>query len=91
MLRGLRGGDLRGLRGDDQEGGDHLEGAAALRTGLQELPGIGPAGAQIFCREAQAVWPELVPYLDRKALQGAKRAGLPEASDRLARLVPERT
>lgn len=77
-------GDLRELRGDDREG------AAALRTGLQEFPGIGPAGAEIFCREVQAVWPELVPYLDRKALQGARRAGLPEDPNRLARLVPER-
>lgn len=72
-------GDLRRLRSDDTE---------RVRTGLQTFPGIGPAGADIFCREAQTVWPELVPYLDRKALQGAARAGLPDDPHRLARLVP---
>lgn len=73
-------GDLRRLRSED---------VGQLRTGLQSFPGIGPAGADIFCREVQAVWPELVPYLDRKALQGAARAGLPEDTSKLAALVPE--
>lgn len=73
-------GDLRRLRSEN---------IGQLRTGLQSFPGIGPAGADIFCREVQAVWPELVPYLDRKALQGAARAGLPEDTSKLAALVPE--
>lgn len=77
-------GDLRRLR---PAGSDSV---AELCSGLQTFPGIGPAGADIFCREVQAVWPELVPYLDRKTLQGAKRAGLPEAPKALARLVPDR-
>lgn len=74
-------GDLRRLRPADPED------IAELRSGLRAFPGIGPAGADIFCREAQAVWRELVPYLDRKTLQGAKRAGLPEDPKALARLV----
>lgn len=28
---------------------------------LQEFPGIGPTGVDIFCREAQAIWPWLRP------------------------------
>ncbi|WP_406631105.1 endonuclease [Amycolatopsis sp. WGS_07] len=55
---------------------------------LTEFPRIGPTGAQIFCREAQAVWTWLRPYFDRKALDGAKKAGLPANLDRLAELVP---
>ncbi|MGW7539115.1 endonuclease [Amycolatopsis sp. NPDC054798] len=55
---------------------------------LAEFPRIGPTGAQIFCREAQAVWPWLRPYFDRKALDGAKKAGLPANPERLAELVP---
>ncbi|WP_329171702.1 endonuclease [Streptomyces sp. NBC_01477] len=65
------GGDLRRLR--DEAGGD----TAAIRRGLQEFPGVGPAGADIFLREAQAVWPQAAPYLDAKALQGARALGLP--------------
>ncbi|WP_409180945.1 endonuclease [Amycolatopsis sp. VS8301801F10] len=55
---------------------------------LTEFPRVGPTGAQIFCREAQAVWPWLRPYFDRKALDGAKKAGLPADPERLAKLVP---
>jgi hypothetical protein len=51
------------------------------------VPRLGPVGADIFSREAQEVWPELRPYLDRKALDGAERIGLPADPDRLAHLV----
>jgi hypothetical protein len=74
-------GDLRRLR--DEAGGD----VAMLRSLLRKLPRLGPVGADIFCREAQQVWPELRPYLDRKALDGAKKVGLPTDPDRLARLA----
>jgi len=56
---------------------------------LAEFPRIGPTGAQIFCREAQAVWPWLRPYFDQRALTGAKKAGLPTDPRRLAKLVPD--
>ncbi|WP_030606401.1 endonuclease [Streptomyces sclerotialus] len=75
-------GDLRKLR--DEAGGD----VGRLRELLQKVPGLGPAGADIFLREAQAVWPDLVPYIDAKAVQGAERLGLPKDSGALARLVP---
>lgn len=47
----------------------------------------GPAGADLFLREAQRVWPEAAPYLDRKALDGAERLGLPKDPDRLVKLA----
>ncbi|CAL9658947.1 endonuclease [Streptomyces sp. enrichment culture] len=75
------GGDLRRLR--DEADGDVRE----LRRLLQEFPGVGPTGADIFLREAQLVWPEAGPLLDRKALQGAERLGLPSDRDRLLSLA----
>ncbi|WP_336323099.1 endonuclease [Streptomyces lavendofoliae] len=75
------GGDLRRLR--DKAGGD----VGKLRALLQEAPGIGPAGADIFLREVQGVWPDLSPYLDGKTLEGAARLGLPADPQALARLV----
>lgn len=74
-------GDLRRLRA--QADGDREQ----LRELLKQFPRIGDTGADIFCREAQAVWPELRPYFDSKALEGASRVGLPADEKRLAKLV----
>ncbi|HKS49182.1 MAG TPA: endonuclease [Amycolatopsis sp.] len=76
-------GDLRKLR--DRADGDR----AKLRELLREVPRLGPVGVDIFCREAQQVWPELRPYLDDKARKGAERLGLPDDPAKLAELVPE--
>lgn len=75
-------GDLRRMRAAAD--GDVRE----LRRLLQRVPRIGPVGADIFCREAQAVWPQLRPYLDRRAREGARRLDLPTDPERLADLVP---
>ncbi|MFF9864620.1 endonuclease [Streptomyces sp. NPDC013953] len=75
------GGDLRRMH--EKSGGD----PERLRALLQEVPGIGPAGADIFLREAQGVWPELAPYLDDRTLDGAERLGLPTDREELAGLV----
>ncbi|MGJ5751765.1 endonuclease III [Streptomyces puniciscabiei] len=74
-------GDLRRLH--EEAHGDTGE----LRRLLQEEPGIGPAGADIFLREAQRVWREIAPYLDDKALSGAQRLGLPKDPDKLTELA----
>ena len=76
------GDDLRRM-GDAAE-----EDPRRLEKLVAEFPRIGPTGAQIFCREAQAVWPWLRPYFDRRALTGAQKAGLPTDPGRLAKLVP---
>lgn len=73
------GGDLRRLR--KEADGDVGE----LSRLLQEVPGMGPAGAAIFLREVQRVWPEVAPYLDEKALSGARRLDLPDDPERLVR------
>ncbi|MFB4311877.1 endonuclease [Actinomadura sp. GTD37] len=57
---------------------------------LQEFPGIGPTGADIFCREAQAVWPWLRPHIDDQVKKGAERLGLPADPGTLAGKVPDK-
>ncbi|MFD8891839.1 endonuclease [Streptomyces sp. NPDC059566] len=74
-------GDLRRLR--DAAEGD----ADRIRELLQQVPRIGPVGADIFCREAQGVWPELCPSFDDRAREAAAELGLPSSPDGLARLV----
>ncbi|AHH97398.1 endonuclease [Kutzneria viridogrisea] len=70
-------GDLRRIR----------DNKSRVRAHLQEFPGIGEVGADIFCREAQAVWPELRPCFDKRALDSARQRGLPHNADELAGLV----
>ncbi|MCX4787411.1 MULTISPECIES: endonuclease [unclassified Streptomyces] len=77
------GGDLRRLR---READGDLD---ILRSGLRRTPGMGPAGADIFVREVQAVWPETAPFLDGKALQGAEKLGLPASPANLVRLAEQ--
>jgi endonuclease III len=57
------GGDLRGLR-------DGEDGVDGLSRALQRFKGIGPAGAAIFLREVQGVWPDVAPYVDELASKG---------------------
>src|SRR5438309_1206945 len=59
-------GDLRRLREESDP-----------KQALQDVPGLGPTGVDIFLRDVQSLWPEFAPYIDRKALDGAKRLGLP--------------
>ncbi|GAA2761687.1 endonuclease [Streptomyces paradoxus] len=81
LLNERWGGDLRRLRRE-------ADGKAAeLRRLLQEFPGLGPAGADIFLREVQGLWPEAAPYVDAKALQGAERLDLPKDPERLTELA----
>jgi endonuclease III len=71
-------GDLRGLA--DAAGGDRGR-AADL---LQDFPGVGPLGADIFLREAQTVWSWLRPYLGRRAGEAAAELGIPHTERGLA-------
>ncbi len=74
-------GDLRRLR--DQARGD----VAEVRRQLRRVPGIGPAGSDIFVREVQGAWPQTAPYFGDKALRGAADLGLPGSPDELLRLA----
>ncbi|MBN9107382.1 MAG: endonuclease [Pseudonocardia sp.] len=83
LMLGRWRGDLRRLRAE-------ADGSpTVIRDLLTEMPRLGPTGADIFCREAQDVWPELRPALDGKARQGAQRLNLPTDPHRLARLVAD--
>jgi endonuclease III len=81
LLTGKWGGDLRKLR--DEADGD----TSRIATLLTEFPGIGPAGAGIFLREVQAVWPGVFPYVDERVQDAARNAGLPGDPTALARLA----
>jgi hypothetical protein len=76
------GGDLRRIRPRA-----HGE-VKAVEEAVAGFPRIGPTGAGIFCREVQAVWPEVRPYFDKRALDRAGRLGLPTDPEELAGLVP---
>jgi len=79
-------GDLRRLR--DEALRDQVRGAApAIESLLTEFPGIGPAGASIFLREVQGIWPAVAPYVDPLVLRGARRVGLPGKAGSLARVL----
>jgi endonuclease III len=84
LLADRYGGDLRRLR-DEADRDVHR-----IHDLLMQFPGIGPTGAHIFCREAQAVWPELRPYFDERAVARAGDLGLPTAPRRLGGLVADR-
>jgi hypothetical protein len=73
-------GDLRGLRDEGRGNTD------AIHALLTTFPGIGPVGADIFLREVQGVWPQVAPYLDKKAVDGARKLGLPARPETLAAL-----
>ena len=81
-LQETHDGDLRRVRPRDHAG------VHVLRRNVAETPRIGPVGAAIFCREVQAVWPEVAPFFDETALDGARALGLPPSPARLADLVP---
>lgn len=83
MVMNEYGGDLRHLRPSGPDA------AKDLAKVVESFPRIGPTGARIFCREVQDVWPEVRPYFDDRALQAAKRLGLPTDPDRLVELVPD--
>jgi len=78
------GGDLRRLRAASDR--DVKE----ERRRLQEFKGIGETGADIFQREAQVAWPEMAPFLDKKAQQAAARLGLPKDPRKLIAAAPRK-
>ncbi|GAA2712389.1 hypothetical protein ACFY2R_19965 [Micromonospora olivasterospora] len=74
-------GDLRRLRG-----AGHYD-AAGERALLSELPGVNAEAAELFLREAQALWREVAPVADRRALAAARRLGLGRTARDLAGLA----
>lgn len=84
LLLDRYGGDLRRLRETALRDPD------AERRLLQEFKGIGEVGTDIFFREVQLVWDELFPFLDRRALEAARRLDLGTNENALRELVRDR-
>jgi hypothetical protein len=84
LLLDLYDGDLRKLRDKAQHD------PSTEWQLLQEFKGIGPVGADIFCREVQLTWDELFPFADKKALAAAKALRLGSNAANLADLVERR-
>ncbi|MGN9810489.1 hypothetical protein ACTMSW_14150 [Micromonospora sp. BQ11] len=74
-------GDLRRLRAVAHHD------PARERELLTALPGVDAAVADLFLREAQALWREVAPVADRRALVAARRLGLGRSADDLAGLA----
>jgi hypothetical protein len=79
------GGDLRRLRAAAGER------PADERKLLMRFNGIGPVGANIFCREVQLVWPELYPFVCGTALTTAQQLGIATDAQALATQVDRET
>lgn len=75
------GGDLRRLR-EAAERRPERE-----RQLLKEFKGIGDVGCDIFFRDAQAVWDEVYPFADKRALKAAQHFGLGSTPADLAKLA----
>ncbi|WP_262285258.1 hypothetical protein [Micromonospora sp. MA102] len=74
-------GDLRRLRTEA-----HQDPGRERRL-LTGLPGVDDEVADLFLREVQAVWREVAPVADRRALAAARRLGLGRSADDLAGLA----
>lgn len=74
-------GDLRRLRVVAHRDADRE------RALLAELPGLDDTAVVLFLREAQALWAEVPPVADRRALAAARRLGLGRSADDLAGLA----
>lgn len=77
-------GDLRQLREAAERHPDRE------RELLKEFKGIGDVGCDIFFRDAQAVWVELRPFADGRALNAAQQLGLGSRANELAKLVEDK-
>lgn len=74
-------GDLRRLRVVAARDADRE------RDLLTELPGVDDTAVVLFLREVQALWAEVPPVADRRALAAARRLGLGRSADDLAGLA----
>ncbi len=83
LVRDDYAGDLRALA--ERSGRD----PAAAKRMLKEFKGIGDTGADIFLREVQDVWTWVRPHFDDRALEAAKRLGLPAQPSKLGDLAPQ--
>lgn len=60
---------------------------ARERDLLTRLPGVNGPVVDLFLREVQALWREVAPVADRRALTAARRLGLGRSAGDLAGLA----
>ena len=77
-------GDLRRLRAAAQYD------STRERDQLKRLPGVDDEVVDLFFREVQALWREVPPCADRRALSAARKLGLGRTADELATLAGSR-
>lgn len=77
-------GDLRKLRNK----ADHNP--KEIRKKLKEFKGLGDVAVDIFFREAQQVWEELFPFVDKKTKKSAKKLGINSSTKALQKYVAKR-
>ncbi len=75
------GGDLRKLREEAERD------PQAERRLLKEAKGLGDVGVDIFFRETQVSWEELLPFADERSLEAARRLDLPDDPEGLGDLA----
>jgi endonuclease III len=63
-------GDLRRLRSDARRD------PGRERELLKKLPGVDDRVVDLFFREVQVLWPEVAPFVDRRALAAARKLEL---------------
>jgi hypothetical protein len=63
-------GDLRRLRSDARRD------SGRERDLLKKLPGVDDRVVDLFFREVQVLWPEVGPFIDRRALAAARKLDL---------------
>lgn len=56
---------------------------------LKKFKGLGDTGVDIFMREVQAIWQEIAPFADKKALKAAGKLELADDAEQLAELVSD--
>lgn len=74
-------GDLNNLRRSADGDGRRL------RSLLLAIPGMSGAGYAVFVRDAQVLWPEAGPFIDKHGIHAADRLGLPDQPGELLRDV----
>ncbi len=77
-------GDVRRLRGEAQQD------PGRERRLFTELPGVDDRAVDLFFREVQVLWPEVAPFVDRRALAAARRLELGRTVADLSELAKSR-
>ena len=76
-------GDLRKLRDEADKDPKNI------RKKLKDFKGMGDVAVDIFFREAQQVWAELFPFVDKKTKNAAKKMGINSSAESLQKYVSE--